>query len=116
MRDFKTLNVWEKSHKLTLRIYDITKSFPNHELFGITSQIRRASASIPTNISEGCGRQTQREFSRFLGIAFGSAAEAEYLILLSRDLGYFDNQIYSELTEKVEEIKKMLSSLIETIK
>jgi len=115
MRDYKSLNVWKKSHALTLQIYDISMSFPNYEIFGVTSQIRRATSSIPTNISEGCGRSSANEFKRFLGIAYGSAAESEYLILLSKDLGYIDEAVYNDLSEKIEEIKKMLSSLIGTI-
>jgi len=115
MRDYKSLNVWKKSHALTLQIYDISKSFPNYEIFGVTSQIRRATSSIPTNISEGCGRNTPSDFKRFLGIAYGSAAESEYLILLSKDLQYIDETVYNDLSEKIEEIKKMLSSLIRTI-
>jgi four helix bundle protein len=74
MKDFRDLKVWQKSHELTLLIYRSTKNFPKEELYGLTSQIRRSSSSIPTNIAEGCGRQTNAEFSRFLQIAFGSAA------------------------------------------
>lgn len=90
MKDFKTLKVWEKSHALTLDIYKISNSFPKEEMFGLTSQIRRAATSIGLNIAEGCGRGTDADFRRFLQIAFGSACEVEYCILLSFDLEYID--------------------------
>jgi four helix bundle protein len=77
MKDFRTLAVWEKAHHFTLAIYRLSKTFPKEELFGLTSQIRRAAASIPTNIAEGCGRSTDPDFARFLQIAFGSACEVE---------------------------------------
>ena len=90
MRDFKKLQVWEKSHGLTLRIYELTAQFPREEIYGLTSQIRRACASIPTNIAEGCGRESPADFAPFLQIAMGSASETEYLILLARDLKYIN--------------------------
>jgi four helix bundle protein len=74
MRDFKKYDIWKLSHAFTLRIYDFTKSYPKDEIFGIISQLRRASSSIPTNISEGCGRDSDLEFNRFLTIALGSAS------------------------------------------
>ncbi|WP_435137132.1 four helix bundle protein [Formosa sp. A9] len=73
MRDFKKYDIWKLSHSLTLEIYKLTSNFPQEELFGLTSQLRRASASIPTNISEGCGRDSDKDFNRFLAIALGSA-------------------------------------------
>lgn len=83
MKNFKELLIWQRSHQLVLEIYIITKSFPKDELFGLTSQMRRSSASIPTNIAEGCGRNSDAEMNRFLIIAQGSAAELEYQIILS---------------------------------
>lgn len=71
MRDFRKLKIWERSHEFTLNIYKLTKSFPKEELYGITSQLRRAAASIPTNIAEGCGKQTEKDFARFISIAAG---------------------------------------------
>ena len=83
MKDFRQLKVWDKSHELALSIYRATKDFPKEELYGLTSQIRRASMSIPTNIAEGCGRNTDADFARFLQMAMGSASETEYHLLLA---------------------------------
>lgn len=88
MKDFRNLKVWEKSHQLALAVYKATSTFPRHELYGLTSQIRRACASIPANIAEGCGRSGDAELARFLQIAMGSASELEYHLLLARDLGF----------------------------
>ena len=115
MKDFRTLNVWQKSHKLAVMIYQETKKFPKEEVYGITSQIRRAIVSIPTNLAEGCGRGSDRDFAKFAQIAFGSANESEYLILLSNELGFIDRADSDELTEKVTEIKRMLTSLIKNL-
>lgn len=115
MKDFRTLNVWQKSHKLAVMIYQETKKFPKEEVYGITSQIRRAIVSIPTNLAEGCGRGSDRDFAKFAQIAFGSANESEYLILLSNELGFIDRADYDDLTEKLTEIKRMLTSLIKNL-
>ena len=112
MRDFRRLQVWEKSHRLTLRIYELTSQFPREEIYGLTSQIRRACTSIPTNIAEGCGRETPADFARFLQIAMGSASETEYLIFLTRDLKYINANQYVELTDIIISVKKMLISLL----
>ena len=85
MIDFKTLKVWELIHRLTLQCYLITKEFPKEEIYGLISQIRRSSSSIPSNISEGCGRGADKELIRYLKIAMGSASELEYQIILSKD-------------------------------
>ena len=108
MRDFKKIQVWEKAHRLTLQLYEITASFPKEELYGLTSQIRRAASSIPANIAEGSGRNTQGELARFIHIAGGSASELEYHLILAHDLGYFDSKIYPELDMAINEIKRML--------
>jgi four helix bundle protein len=92
MKDFRRLLVWEKSHRFTLTVYAASKSFPKEQLFGITSQLRRASSSVPINIAEGCGRGSDADFGRFLQIALGSASETEYLILLSHELGYLSKE------------------------
>jgi four helix bundle protein len=112
MQDFRKLQIWEKSHELTLEIYKVTKNFPKEELFGLTSQIRRSTSSIPTNISEGCVKSSQKEFSRYLYIALGSASETEYLILLSFELNYLNEFEYKKALLDIQEIKKMLTSLI----
>lgn len=112
MQDFRNLIIWEKSHQLTLMIYKLTETFPKEETFGLKSQIRRSIASIPTNISEGCVKSSDADFSRFLFISLGSASETEYLILLCKDLNYISLQEYIILTDKIQEIKKLISSLI----
>ena len=116
MRDFRTLKVWEKAHLLTLKIYKVTEKYPKEELYGLTSQIRRACVSIPTNIAEGCVRSSDADFARFLYIALGSTSELEYLILLSKDLKFIDNELQVELNIEINEIKKMLISMIQKLK
>jgi four helix bundle protein len=115
MRDFKKYDVWKISHELVLEIYKVTKDFPKVEQYGIISQIRRASSSIPTNISEGCGRKTDAEFARFIHIATGSANEVEYLLLLSFDLKFIERDIYDSLVIKINTIKRKLFSLEKAI-
>mgnify|MGYP001243206484 FL=1 len=115
MKDFRTLSVWQKSHKLAVLIYQKTKKFPKEEVYGFTSQLRRAIVSIPTNLAEGCGRGSDKDFAKFAQIAFGSANESEYLILLSTELGFIDKTDSDELNEKVTEIKRMLTSLIKNL-
>jgi len=112
MQDFRDLKVWQNSHQLTLQICQHTRNFPKEELYGITSQIRRASSSIPTNIAEGCGREGGRDFARFLQIAMGSATEVEHLILLCKDIQLLSPQIYEDLQIETTQIKKMLASFI----
>lgn len=116
MKDFRQLKVWEKSHQLALAVYKSTKEFPKEELYGLTSQIRRASMSIPTNIAEGCGRNTDADFARFLQMGMGSASETEYQLLLSHDLGFLDKEKYDKLNVDVTEIKRMLASLLKTLR
>ena len=115
MRDFHNYKIWEKGHQFALCIYRKTKSFPKDELFGITSQIRRAAASIPFNIAEGCGRRSDSEFAYFLNIAAGSASEVEEELLLSYDLEFLDKSSYQQLDKDVNDIKAMLNKLIETL-
>lgn len=116
MKDFRSLKVWHKSHQLTLCIYQVTALFPKEELYGLAKQIRRASASIPANIAEGCGRGTDAEFARFVQIAMGSASELEYHLLLAYDLGLIDNSQHEKLNTEVTEIKRMLVSFIQKLK
>jgi|ERR1019366_271935 four helix bundle protein len=114
MRDFRQLAVWEQAHRLVLRIYRLTQDFPKHELYGLTSQMRRCSASIPANIAEGCGRTGNGDLHRFLSIARGSAAELEYFLLLSRDLGLVRDS-YIELNSQTQQVQRMLASLIRKV-
>jgi four helix bundle protein len=116
MKDFRNLKVWEKSHLLVLEVYRVTLAFPREEVYGLTSQLRRSCASIPTNIAEGCGRNGDLEFGRFLQIAFGSANETEYHLLLAHDLGYLKEDDYLNLSRAIVEIKQMLSTLINKLK
>ena len=116
MKDFRELKVWEKGHHLALEIYRATAKFPKDELYGLTSQIRRSCVSIPANIAEGCGRNGDAEFARFLQIAMGSASELEYHLLLSRDLGLVDAAIYEQLARETTEVKRMLTAFIQTLK
>jgi four helix bundle protein len=110
MRDFRELAVWVKAHSLTLEVYGATRSFPADERFGLTAQLRRAAASIPTNIAEGCGRGGEREFARCLSIAAGSASETEYQLLLACELGYLTSETHDRLQAQVNEVQKMLGA------
>jgi four helix bundle protein len=115
MKDFRDLRVWERSHKLTLEIYTITAKFPRCELYGLTSQLRRCSASIGANIAEGCGKRGNNEFQRYLQIASGSASELDYHLLLSKDLGFIQESDYRLLARSLSEVRKMLTSLLQKI-
>jgi len=116
MKDFKKLKVWEKAHRLTLDVYQASATFPREELYGLTSQIRRSCLSIPSNIAEGCGRGSDTDFARFLQISMGSSSEVEYLLILSRDLQILRNDDYETLNDDVIQIKRMLTSLIKTLR
>jgi len=115
MKDYKKYLVWQKSHQLTLDVYKLSAKYPREETFNLVSQIKRSSSSIPTNIAEGCGRKSDKDFSRFLYISFGSANELEYQILLSKDLDFISAEDYEKIQLQTEEIKKMLSALIKTL-
>ena len=116
MKDFKDLNVWKKSHALVLAVYRASRTFPKEELYSLTSQLRRAAASVPANISEGCGRASDPDFGRFLQVAMGSACETEYHLLLASDLHYLNDDVFKELTRDVVEVKRMLASLLGRVK
>ncbi len=116
MRDYRELKVWEKAHHYTLEVYKATQHFPKEELYGLTSQLRRSALSVPSNIAEGCGRNSDGELARFLEIAYGSASESDYQLLLSKDLGYMRQERYRTLAEKIAEIRKMLNSFIQKLK
>jgi len=111
MQRFTELKVWQRSHKLALEAYRITATFPSAERFGLISQLRRAAASIPTNVAEGSKRESNSEYARFLNIAEGSLAETEYLVMLSRDLGFLAGAPADELLNEITEIARMLNAL-----
>ncbi len=116
MQDYRHLRVWQNSHDLVLKLYKLTSKFPKDELYGLTSQIRRAAASIPANIAEGCARSGDPEFGRFLHIAQGSASELDYHLLLARDLHYLGSADYDYLCESLGSVRRMLSTLIQKLK
>lgn len=115
MKDFRTLKVWQEAHAFVLNLYLGTKSFPDEERFGLTSQLRRAAVSIPSNIAEGCGRQGDAELNRFLQIAMGSASEVEYQLQLSKDLKYLDADQYTMLDSDLRKTKKMLNAFMQKL-
>jgi four helix bundle protein len=115
VQDYTKLRVWQKSHALTLKLYSLTAVFPRQELFGLTSQMRRAAFSIPANIAEGCGRGASRELRQFLHIAFGSASELEYYALLAKDLNLLTEKQFEALQPRISEIKRMLAGLIDSV-
>jgi len=114
-QDTSKLLVWQKSHELVLKIYEITKSFPKDELFGLTSQVRRAAVSIPCNIVEGKARGSNKDYNRFLLIARGSLEEVKYQILLAKDLKYIDEFSYKELLNLALETGRLLAGLIKKL-
>ena len=115
MKDFRTLTVWDRAHALALAVYKATEPFPKCELYGLTSQIRRAGASVPTNIAEACGRAGRGDFHRFLSTAMGSAVELEYLLLLAKDLGLLAEELYRKLNQQTLEVQRMLGALIRKV-
>ena len=116
MTDFKQLKVWRKAHEMTLDTYRVTAAFPREEMYGLTSQLRRAAASIGANIAEGCGRRSDGEMCRFLQIARGSASETEYHFLLARDLHLLTERDFQILTRKSDELQRMLTGLIQSVR
>jgi len=116
VKDFRELVIWQRGHALALAVYRATKSLPKEELFGLTTQLRRAAASIPANIAEGCGRDGDAELKRFLNIALGSACELDYHVLLATELGYFERADSSKLASEVMELRRMLGSFIQKLK
>lgn len=114
MRDFKKLNVWQEAHQLVLNVYKETRSFPKEEIYCLTSQLRRAVISIANNIAEGCGRNSKKELYNFLNISMGSSSEVEYLLLLSNDLDYL-NDNYITLNNDLIKTRKMLNLFMQNI-
>jgi four helix bundle protein len=117
MRDYKKYDVWVKAHELVLITYkEVLSSFPGNERYDLTSQLKRATYSIPLNIAEGCGRNTDKDFAHFLDISLGSAQEVEYCLLLAFDLGYLNIEIYQIANGKTNSVKAMLINLIKSIR
>ena len=115
LKNFKDLKVWQKSYQLCLELYGLTKNFPNEEKYGLSSQMRRASISIPSNIAEGYGRKTIPDYVRCLYIAYGSNGELETQTLLSGDLDYLNEVNQETLLEKIKEVERMLMALIKSL-
>jgi four helix bundle protein len=115
VKDFHELKVWQKAHQLTLAVYQITATFPREELYGLTSQLRRCSSSIPANLAEGCGRSGDAELARFCSIAMGSASELQYHLLLAKDLKLIKPKDHVELSERAIELKRMLTALLQKL-
>jgi four helix bundle protein len=116
MQNYKDLKVWEKAHHFTLSVYETTKSFPKEEIYGLTSQMRRAASSIPANIAEGCGKNSKLDFANFLNIALGSSNESEYFLLLAKDLNYIKTEDFLQQHKIINEIKAMLIALITKVR
>jgi four helix bundle protein len=108
--------VWQKAHACALLVYRLTRRFPDDERFGLTSQLRRSVASIPANLAEECSRGSDQDFARFVQIAMGSAAEVEYHLLLAKDLEYIGPDDSKNAAASIEEVKRMLASLLKTVR
>jgi four helix bundle protein len=115
MKDYRDLKVWERAHAVTLEIYRVTMRFPREELYGLTSRMRRCSASIGANIAEGCGKRSNAEFQRFLQIASGSASELDYHLLLARDLKLLIDTDYDRVVRELSVMRRMLTALLQKV-
>jgi four helix bundle protein len=116
MRDFHELRVWSKAHQLVLAIYKTSAIYPRTEAYGLANQSRRAAVSIASNIAEGCGKNTDPDFARFLQMAMGSASEVQYDLLLAHDLGFLSSTVFQQLDTNVIEVKRMLATLIKKLR
>ena len=115
LKNYKELKVWQKSYQLCLEVYRVTVEFPKDEKFGLTSQIRRAVVSVPSNIAEGYGRKTTPDYIKSLYIAYGSNCELETQIMLSGDLGYIDSTVMKIIIDQIHEVERMLKALIKSL-
>jgi four helix bundle protein len=106
MHDYKKLKIWENSIDLVVDIYDFTKSFPKEEIYGLTSQIRRSAVSIPSNIAEGCGRNSNKEMLNFLSYSNGSSAELDTQLIIANRLSFLSNENYEKIQDKLNHIQK----------
>ena len=116
MQNFKNLEVWQLAHQLRVRVYDLVVSFPREELYGLRSQTTRAAGSVAANIAEGCGRNGDKEFARFLDIAMGSATELECHLLCARDRGFVGADSLSPFLTDLDRLQKMIAALIRTVR
>ena len=115
MNYFKELKVWQKSIELVTEIYTISKDFPKEEIYGLTSQIRRSAVSISSNIAEGCGRKTGKDFSNFLGIALGSAFEFETQLIICKNIQFINIEDFNRMESEVHHIQNMIIKLKATL-
>lgn len=116
MQDYRKLQVWQKGHVLTLDIYRLTKTFLKEEVYGLVSQMRRSASSIPANIAEGCGRDSNAQLKQFLSIASGSAFELDYHLLLAHDLEFVKLQRYDRLHDQIDNIRRMFNNFMARLK
>jgi four helix bundle protein len=116
MKDYRELKISQRSHALTVLLYQATKTFPKDEVFALTNQMRRACVSVPANIAEGCGRDGDAELRRFLTIALGSACELDYYVLLARELGYLDDSSGRPMAVEIMEIRRMLGTFVQKLR
>lgn len=116
IRSYRDLDVWKKAIQLVKEIYIITKSFPKEEVYGLSSQMRRAAVSIPSNIAEGKTRQSRNEYIQFLYIALGSTSELETQVIISKELEYINSKIEERILENLDHISRMLRNLIKGLR
>jgi four helix bundle protein len=115
LRNYRDLQVWSKAYALTLELYRLSRRFPKEEIYGVTSQLRRAAVSIGANLAEGCGRRTNAEMARFVRIAMGSASELDHHLLLCKDLEFLQDEDYKRTSRNLVEVRKMLGALLDSI-
>jgi four helix bundle protein len=116
LKSFQELETWKKAHDLTLAVYSVTRGFPQDERFGLISQLRRSTSSVPANIAEGFGRRSTKDFIRYLEIASGSLEETRYHLILARDLGYMKPAEFASMTSRCNETGKLLGALIRSLR
>lgn len=116
MNNYKELIVWQKSVDLAVKIYEVTKDFPREELYGLTSQIRRSAVSIPSNIAEGAGRNSKKDFNNFLGISNGSSCELDTQLIIAQRINFINQSLQESLQQEINEIQKMNWSLKRSLK
>jgi four helix bundle protein len=115
MKNFRNLRVWQDGHQFVLQIYGLTKKFPKEEMYVLTSQLRRAAVSIPTNLAEGCGKKGDKELARYAQISLGSTQEVEYLIFLAFELGYYSLNEFKAMDEMVNRVKAKLINFLDSL-